>query len=78
MEAMEHYFLQFWAITNPVLLTYDDLRKELYRIWCEIYETVPVCEQRLFIVGKLYRERVLKGAAENSGCAPEQLTTAVA
>jgi hypothetical protein len=61
MSTRKFYFNQFWAFQNPCMLTMDGMRKELYRIWCEVWDACPKCEQKTMMVCKAYKERVIKG-----------------
>ena len=59
-----YYFIQYWACTNPKILTFDDLREILYKIWQEVWEKYEnyIGENKLFLICKKYKERVLNGA----------------
>lgn len=38
-----------------------DLKNVLFRIYREVEKTIPECEERLFILCKKYKERILMG-----------------
>lgn len=63
MQEVRYYFIQYWACTNPEILTFDDLRETLYQIWEEIWQKFEsyIGEDKLFKIGKCYKQRILKG-----------------
>lgn len=63
MKEVRYYFIQYWACTNPEILTFDDLRETLYQIWEEIWQKFEsyIGEDKLFKIGKCYKQRILKG-----------------
>lgn len=63
MKEARYYFIQYWACTNPEILTFDDLRETLYQIWEEIWQKFEsyIGEDKLFKIGKCYKQRILKG-----------------
>lgn len=57
-----YYFIQYWATTNPKILTFDGLREALYEIYLEIWEKVPNWkENKIVIVNNRFKQRVLAG-----------------
>lgn len=63
MQEVRYYFIQYWACNNPSILTFDDLRETLYQIWEEIWQKYEsyIGEDKLFKIGKCYKQRILKG-----------------
>lgn len=63
MQEVRYYFIQYWACNNPSILTFDDLRETLYKIWEEIWQKYEsyIGEDKLFKIGKCYKQRILKG-----------------
>lgn len=67
MQEVRYYFIQYWACTNPEILTFDNLRETLYKIWEECWNSFSNCEYEgfLFDLGKKYKQRILKGVSKN-------------
>ena len=40
-ERCRFYFIQYWAFRNPEVLTYDDIREAVYKIWVRIWDGTP-------------------------------------
>ena len=61
-ENIVYYFNQYWACTNPAVLANDQLRPVVFKIWEQCWALFPhEYESRLFDLGKVYKDRLLKG-----------------
>ena len=61
-EELKYYFIQYWYNTNPAILMEDELKNALFKIYCEVEKTIPKGgENRLFLLSKIYKQRILKG-----------------
>ncbi len=67
LEQQKYYFIQYWASTNPIILMEDELKDVLFKVYCEVDKTIPenYGENRLFLLNKKYKQRILKGREEN-------------